>query len=133
MTISFYKSVIFDIIYKNMHIEAFRDYCLSKKGVTEGFPFGEDVLVFKVLDKIFTLTSLRTDEFKVNLKCNPERAIELREEFESVQPAFHMNKKHWNTIHVARFSNSSLFMELIDHSYDLVVKGMTKKNRTLLT
>lgn len=116
-----------------MHIEAFRDYCLSKKGVTEGFPFGEDVLVFKVLDKIFTLTSLRTDEFKVNLKCNPERAIELREEFESVQPAFHMNKKHWNTIHVARFSNSSLFMELIDHSYDLVVKGMTKKNRTLLT
>ncbi len=115
-----------------MHIEAFRDYCLSKKGVTESFPFDEDVLVFKVLNKMFALTSLSADAFKVSLKCNPERAMELREEFESIIPAFHMNKKHWNSVNVETLMDDALFIELLNHSYDLVVQGMTKKDKEIL-
>ncbi len=115
-----------------MHIEAFRAYCLTKKGVTEGFPFNKSTLVFKVLNKMFALTSLTAEEFKVNLKCNPEKAIELREVFESITPAFHMNKKHWNTVNVDALNKDDLFIELLNISYDLVVKGMTKKDKKLL-
>ncbi len=115
-----------------MNIEQFRNYCLNKKGVTESFPFDEDVLVFKVLHKMFALTSLKSDTLKVSLKCDPERALELRETFESIIPAFHMNKKHWNSVNVDTLLDDKLFLELIDHSYELVIKGMTKKDSKLL-
>jgi len=115
-----------------MNVEQFREFCLSKKGVSESFPFDENALVFKVLNKMFALTSLGAEEFAVSLKCNPEKAIELREEFDSIVPAFHMNKKHWNSVNVVRLLDDTLFIELVNHSYELVVKGMTKKDRALL-
>jgi len=115
-----------------MHIEQFREFCLDKKGVSESFPFNEDALVFKVLNKMFALTSLSSEEFKVSLKCDPDKAILLRDEFESIIPAFHMNKKHWNAVNAETLQNSDLFIELINHSYDMVIKGMTKKDRLLL-
>ncbi|QXP72111.1 MmcQ/YjbR family DNA-binding protein [Polaribacter sp. R2A056_3_33] len=114
-----------------MHIEQLRDFCISKKGVTEHFPFDEVTLVFKVMDKMFLLTSLTSwekVEAKINLKCNPEKAIELREEFEGVTAGYHMSKKHWNTVLLNSSDVSDdLAKELINHSYDLVVKGLTKK------
>jgi len=115
-----------------MHIEQFREYCLNKKGVTESFPFDEDVLVFKVLNKMFALTSLSAEEFKVSLKCDPDKAIELRDNHESIISAFHMNKKHWNSVNVETLYNDKLFIELLNHSYELVVKGMTKKDKAIL-
>ena len=115
-----------------MHIEALREYCLAKKGVTESFPFNETTLVFKVLDKMFALTGLDNIPQTVNLKCDPERAVQLREEYDgSITGAFHMNKLHWNTI-VLQEVPSKLIIELIDHSYDLVVSKMTKKLRVAL-
>lgn len=109
-----------------MDIESFRDYCLSKSGVTETFPFDENTLVFKVLDKMFALTDV--DLFvSINLKCDPERAIELREQFDGITPGYHMNKKHWNTILTNGSVPENLLIELIDHSYDLVVKSLPKK------
>lgn len=111
-----------------MNIEEFRIYCLSKKGVTESFPFGEQTLVFKVMEKIFALTGLDKFPASANLKCDPERAIELREEYDGlIIPGYHMNKKHWNTVELERSLPSKLLTELIDHSYDLVVKSLTKK------
>ena len=110
-----------------MNIELFRDYCLSKKGVTEEFPFDEITLVFKVMGKVFALTSLSKVPFQANLKCDPERAIELRESYAEVAPGYHMNKKHWNTVTFDGVLSSNLVLELIDHSYNLVVKGLTKK------
>ena len=115
-----------------MNIEDFRYYCLSKAGVTEEFPFDQTTLVFKVCGKVFALTGLDNPEFKVNLKCDPESSIALREEFGSIQPGFHMNKKHWNTVHVDNSFSDELFKELIDHSYDLVVKGLPAKLRNTL-
>lgn len=110
-----------------MHIEAFRDYCLQKAGVEETFPFGEDTLVFKVMGKMFALTNLSNDEFRVNLKADPEQSIIWRDEHHQVQPGFHMNKKHWNTVYVEDGLEESFFIDLIDHSYDMVVTGLTKK------
>ena len=113
-----------------MHIEQLRDYCLSKKETSEDFPFDEDTLVFKVFGKMFALVSLKkweSGEAAVNLKCNPEYAIELREQFESVYPGYHMSKKHWNTVTIEGNLPHSLIVELTNHSYDLVVKGLTKK------
>ena len=110
-----------------MNIEEFRDYCLSKKYVTECFPFDETTLVFKVANKMFALSGLEHKPSTVNLKCDPERAIELREEYSEVIEGFHMNKKLWNTITIEGNIPKTLIIELIDHSYDLVVKGMTKK------
>lgn len=114
-----------------MNIESLRDYCLSKARVSETFPFGEDTLVFKVVDKIFLLCGLdQPDRF--NVKCDPERAALLREEFEEVQPGWHMNKTHWNTVFMnGRLSDSQL-KEMIDHSYDLIVNGLPKNKRTLI-
>jgi len=112
-----------------MNIEILRDYCLLKNAVTEGFPFDEDTLVFKVGGKMFALCSLDSVPFSVNLKCDPEKAISLREQYESIQPGYHMSKKHWNTVVVDGSLSDDLIYELIDHSYDLVVKGMTKKQR----
>lgn len=114
-----------------MHIEQLRDFCINKKGVTEHFPFDESTLVFKVMHKMFLLTGLNNwekGESKVNLKCNPEKAIELRDEYEGIIAGFHMNKKHWNTVSINSSDVSDdLVRELINHSYDLVVKGLTKK------
>jgi len=103
-----------------MNIETLQKYCLSKKGVTEEFPFGDSTLVFKVMGKVFALTSLDRD-FTVNLKCDPERAIDLREQFPAVQPGYHMNKMHWNTIYIDGSIPVNFIYEWIDHSYNLVV------------
>jgi len=113
-----------------MNIEQLRDFCMSKKGVTEHFPFDEVTLVFKVMGKMFALVGLQRweeGETKVNLKCNPDWAQELRGEYEAINPGFHMNKKHWNTITLNNDVSDKFAFELIDHSYDLVVKGLTKK------
>ena len=112
-----------------MNIEELRDYCLSKKGVTEHFPFDETTLVFKVLGKMFALIGIEHQPPRVNLKCDPERAIELREEYDGlIYGGYHMSKKHWNTLEISKLSHQ-LVMELIDHSYELVVKGLPKKRR----
>ena len=110
-----------------MDLETIRSYCLRKKGVTEDFPFDEETLVFKVLGKMFLLTNINDAEISVNLKCNPELAIELREKYESVQAGYHMNKKMWNTVAYTGEFPEKEFLQMIDHSYDEVVKGFTKK------
>ena len=111
-----------------MNIEEVRDYCLAKKGVTEGFPFGEEVLVFKVMEKIFLLTSLDANPFRINLKMNPELAEEYREKYSDVIPGYHMNKKMWNSVY---FDTGNIprkdLLWMIDHSYDEVVRGLPKK------
>jgi predicted DNA-binding protein (MmcQ/YjbR family) len=109
-----------------MNIEQLREYCIAKKGVTEEFPFGETTLVFKVMGKMFALTDLGGD-FTVNLKCDPELAIQLRENYSAVLPGYHMNKTHWNTIVMDGRIPSKLICEWIDHSYNLVVEGLPKK------
>jgi predicted DNA-binding protein (MmcQ/YjbR family) len=111
-----------------MNIEELRDYCLSKPHVTEEFPFDKVTLVFKVAGKIFALTSLEGD-FTANLKCDPERAIELREQYPAIIPGWHMNKKHWNTVDFESGLSTDFAKELIDHSFDCVVKGFSKKRR----
>jgi predicted DNA-binding protein (MmcQ/YjbR family) len=109
-----------------MDLEAFRNYCLSLPGVTEGLPFGPTVLVFKVGEKIFALAD--TDMFaSVNLKCDPELAIDLRERYAAVIPGFHMNKKHWNTLIMDGSLSASLIKEWTKHSYELVKAGLPKK------
>ena len=113
-----------------MTITDFYHYCLSKKGVTEHFPFDEDTLVFKVGGKMFALSSLsqwEKNEPSVNLKCNPERALELRAEYDSINPGYHMSKVHWNTIDVNGDVPQKLLLELISHSYGLVFNSLTKK------
>lgn len=109
-----------------MNIEQYREYCISKKGVTEEFPFDENTLVFKVMGKMFALTGVDTFG-TVNLKCDPELAIQLREQHDGVVPGYHMNKKHWNTVSFEGDIKEELLKEWIDHSYNLVVKGLTKK------
>jgi predicted DNA-binding protein (MmcQ/YjbR family) len=113
-----------------MNLETYYEYCLSKKGVTEHFPFDEDTLVFKVGGKMFALSSLlqwEKGDPSMNLKCDPERAQELRAEYDAIQPGFHMSKIHWNTIAVNQDVPDALLKELIDHSYELVFKSLTKK------
>ena len=113
-----------------MNLENYYQYCISKNGVTEHFPFDEDTLVFKVGGKMFALTSLLQWEKgnpSVNLKCDPERAQELRADYDAIQPGFHMSKIHWNTITVNQDVPDALLKELMDHSYDLVYKSLTKK------
>ena len=109
-----------------MNIEEFRDYCLAKKGVTEETPFGPDTLVYKVMGKMFALTGIDTFEF-INLKCDPDRAIELRESYSGIKPGYHMNKKLWNSVYIFDDVGDDLMYELIDHSYDLIVASLTKK------
>lgn len=104
-----------------MNIETIREYVLQKPSVTEGFPFGEDTLVFKVNDKIFLLAGLDSSPLQFNVKCDPEKAIQLREDFpETVLPGYHMNKKHWNTVIVDGRLSAKQLKEMIDHSYELV-------------
>ncbi|MCK5855972.1 MAG: MmcQ/YjbR family DNA-binding protein [Bacteroidales bacterium] len=109
-----------------MNIEELRAYCLCKSSTTESFPFGEDTLVFKVMDKMFALTGLKGD-LSVNLKCEPEKALELRELYPFVHPGFHMNKKHWNTIDIFASTDDLLVKQWIDDSYKLVVQSLSKK------
>jgi predicted DNA-binding protein (MmcQ/YjbR family) len=111
-----------------MNIEELREFCISKKGVTEGFPFGEDTLVFKVGGKIFALANL-DGEPSINLKCDPEKAVALREQFSSIVPGYHMNKVHWNTVYLDRSLPESLLKELIDLSYNLVFTTLPRVKR----
>lgn len=111
-----------------MNIETLRNYCLTKRGVTEELPFGPDTLVFKVKGKIFALTGLDEVPLKVNLKCDPEKVVELREEYpDNILPGYHMNKKHWNTVIPDAGLSKSLIFGLIDHSYELVLLSLPKK------
>lgn len=115
-----------------MNIEEFQDYCMSKKGVEATFPFGEDTLVFKVLGKMFALTGLEYEDFRVNLKCDPDWAEELREQHYQIIEGWHMSKKHWNTVYFEQGLEEAFLKQLIDHSYDLVVSKMPKKQQALL-
>jgi len=109
-----------------MNIESFRNYCISKKGVTEEFPFDSQTLVFKVMGKMFALTDI--DLFEgINLKCDPIRSIELRETYSAIKPGFHMNKYHWNTIDIDGTLPDKCIEELIDHSYNLVIAKLPKQ------
>ena len=113
-----------------MNLETYYEYCLSKKGVTEHFPFDEETLVFKVGGKMFALSSLNEWEMgnpSVNLKCNPEYAEELRAEYDNIKPGWHMSKIHWNTIDTDGSVEDELIYKLIKDSYDLVVLSLTKK------
>jgi len=112
-----------------MDIEQFRNFCLTKKCVTEEFPFGPETLVFKVGGKVFALTGLERPDFAVNLKCDPDYAEELRADHDEIQPGYHMNKKHWNTVSFTGSLSEKLLIELINHSYDLVVKSLPKVKR----
>ena len=109
-----------------MNIEEFREYCIQKPGVTEEFPFGETTLVFKVMGKIFALTNLEGD-WTMNLKCDPDKAIELREIYPAIQPGFHMNKALWNTVSMDGSLSHNFVFELVDHSYQLVVNKLPLK------
>ncbi|MBQ0909158.1 MmcQ/YjbR family DNA-binding protein [Flavobacterium sp. F-328] len=116
-----------------MNLETYYEYCLSKKGVTEHFPFDEDTLVFKVGGKMFALSSLSQWEKgqpSVNLKCDPERALELRAEYDDIQPGFHMSKTHWNTVSINNTLPTDMIKELIDHSYELIFNSLTKKQQS---
>jgi predicted DNA-binding protein (MmcQ/YjbR family) len=115
-----------------MDLEALREYCLNKSHVTEGTPFGEDVLVFKVAGKIFALAPLDEVPARANLKCDPDLALELRDRYEQVQPGYHMNKKHWNTVEIANGIPEAELRRMIDHSYELVVKSLPKAARSKL-
>ena len=115
-----------------MNIQQLYEFCLSKKGVTEHFPFDEDTLVFKVGGKMFCLTSLKkweSGDHSINLKCNPEYALELRAQYEAVNTGYHMSKVHWNTVDVDKDLPLKDVVKLIEHSYELVFKSLTKKTQ----
>ena len=107
----------------------FREYCLSKPEATEDTPFGPDVLVFKIRGKMFALAALDEVPVRVNLKCEPDLALELRDRYEQVTPGYHMNKKHWNTVEIGTGIPEVELRSMIDHSYQLVVKGLPKASR----
>jgi len=111
-----------------MDIQDLREYCLSLPHTSEDMPFDDDVIVFRVHNKIFALTSFSKSS-SVNLKCDPERAIELRERFEAVTPGYHMNKTHWNTVFFNQDLSDRELLELVTHSYDLIWKSLPKKLR----
>jgi predicted DNA-binding protein (MmcQ/YjbR family) len=115
-----------------MDLAEFREYCLSKPRVTESTPFGEDVLVFKVAGKMFALMALDEIPATANLKCDPDLALELRDQYEQIRPGYHMNKKHWNTVEIDSGIPDAELRKMIDHSYELVVKSLPKKGREQL-
>src|ERR1700761_5388986 len=117
----------YNYTFAPMNVEELRAYAIGKEGAEEGFPFGEETLVFKVNGKIFLLVSLYSQPLQFNAKCDPERAVELREEYDSIIPGYHMNKKHWNTVIVDNTLTNKQLKELIDHSYSLVLKPKKKK------
>jgi len=104
----------------------FREYCLGKPNTTEGMPFGETVLVFKVAEKMFALMSLDELPTTANLKCDPDLALDLRDRYDQVRPGYHMNKKHWNTVAIDSGISEAELRRMIDHSYDLVVQSVPK-------
>ncbi len=112
-----------------MNIEELREYCLKKKGVTESTPFDDVTLIFKVMNKMFALIPMDAEQLSISIKCNPEKAILLREEYPLVVPAWHFNKKHWNTVYIDGTIEVGKIKEWIDHSYDMVAAGLTKKLR----
>ncbi|HMU45108.1 MAG TPA: MmcQ/YjbR family DNA-binding protein [Chitinophagaceae bacterium] len=112
-----------------MDIEYLREYCLSKKNVEESLPFGPDNLVYKVNGRIFLIASLDESPLRFNVKCDPDKALELREEFSCVLPGYHMNKKHWNTIIADGSVSSTRLREWIDDSYELIASAVKKKGR----
>jgi predicted DNA-binding protein (MmcQ/YjbR family) len=109
-----------------MDLAQFREYCLNRPGAAEGTPFGSDVLVFKVGDKMFALAALDDVPTTVNLKCEPDLALDLRDRYEQVRPGYHMNKKHWNTVEIETGIPDAELRKMIDHSYDLVAKSLPK-------
>ena len=109
-----------------MDLAQFREYCLSKPRATEGTPFGSDVLVFKVGGKMFALAALDEVPTTVNLKCEPDLALDLRDRYEEVRPGYHMNKKHWNTVEIDTGIPDAELRKMIDHSYELVAKSLRK-------
>ncbi len=112
-----------------MHVEALREYCLQLRKTSESFPFDEETLVFKVLDKMFALIPLERHPAQINLKCDPERSVELRQMYpDQIYPGYHMSKKHWNTVLTEQLP-PALVQELIQHSYDLVVAKLPKYRR----
>jgi predicted DNA-binding protein (MmcQ/YjbR family) len=116
-----------------MNLDDVRTYCLKKKGkITGEFPFDEETLVFKVFGKMFLLTNVNEIPLSMNLKCDPERALEWRERYPSVTPGYHMNKKLWNTVNVDGMIPESIVYAMIDHSYEEVVKGLPKKFRSVV-
>jgi predicted DNA-binding protein (MmcQ/YjbR family) len=116
-----------------MDLEQFRAYCLGKAGAIEDTPFGEDVLVFKIVGKMFALAALDDVPTTVNLKCDPDLALELRDRYEEVRPGYHMNKKHWNTVELSGGIAETELRQMIDHSYQLVVASLPKKERARLS
>jgi predicted DNA-binding protein (MmcQ/YjbR family) len=113
-------------------VESIRQYCLQKPAAEECMPFEDDMLVFKVAGKIFLLVSLDEAPVSFNAKCEPNRAIQLREMFPQIRPGYHMNKRHWNTVRADFGLSPALIGELIDHSYALVIAGLNKKQRQAL-
>ncbi len=109
-----------------MNIEELREYCLFRKGITEGFPFDDVTLVFKVMNKMFAIISLN-GELRISLKCEPEKAIQLRERYPEVQPGYHLNKRLWNTVSLEGNLSDKLIKEWVDHSHDLIVESLPKK------
>jgi predicted DNA-binding protein (MmcQ/YjbR family) len=116
-----------------MDLAQFREYCLSKPRATEGTPFGLDVLVFKVAGKMFALAALDEMPTTVNLKCDPDLAIDLRDRYEQVRPGYHMNKKHWNTVEIDSGIPANELRKMIDHSYELVAVSLRKARRVKLS
>ena len=115
-----------------MNVEALRQYCIAKPGVEETFPFDESTLVFKVMGKMFALLPLEYENPRVNLKCDPDWSIELRERHFQVYPGFHMNKKHWNTVELENGLDDPLIIEMVNHSYDCVVEKLPKRDKAIL-
>src|SRR5438046_7266940 len=115
-----------------MDLEIFREYCLSKIAATESMPFGEGVLVFKVAGKIFALAPLDEVPATANLKCDPDLALELRDRYEQVQPGYHMNKRHWNTVEISSGVPEAELRKMIDQSYDVMIKSLPKAAKTHL-
>lgn len=115
-----------------MNLEELREYCLRKKGVEESFPFDNNTLVFKVMGKMFLLTGITSQPVQFNVKCDPGKAIELREKYDCVQPGYHMNKQHWNTVVCDGSASKKLLQQWIDDSYDLISASLPKKLRTEL-
>jgi predicted DNA-binding protein (MmcQ/YjbR family) len=109
-----------------------RDYCAARPGVTEEFPFDATTLVFKVMGKMFALADVDALPLTVNLKCDPDLAVELRERYPAVQPGYHMNKTHWNTVELDGSLSEDTVKQMIDHSYELVVRGLTRKQQERL-
>jgi len=114
-----------------LNIESYRSFCLSKKGVTEEFPFGEETIVFKVMGKMFTLADV-IEFTSINLKCDPEKGAELRERYRAVQPGYHMNKKHWITVAMDGTVPEKLVKSWIEESYVVVVNGLSKSEKLTL-